>query len=290
MATVHERIARAREALVAVGIAPGDAALDAELLARHVLGWDGARLLAEGREDSPADFQAAYDRAIGRRHEREPVSHITGHREFWGLDFEVTPDVLTPRPETELIVEEALALFAESKPRLIADVGTGSGCLAVALALEFPAAELIATDVSMAALGVARRNAARHGVDGRITFLQADLLPSVPRIDLIVSNPPYIAASDAESLPPEVRDHEPHLALFGGADGLSVYRRLLPEAWRQAGEEGRLIVEVGYDQARAVTDLASASGWMLVRARQDLQDITRTLVFESAEPDAAERS
>lgn len=290
MATLQEQVARARETLVAAGITPPDATLDAEILARHVLGCDRAHFLTHGAEDPPPAFDQSFDALIRRRAAREPVSQITRRREFWGLEFDVTPDVLTPRPETELIIEEAIALYGDRKPGLIVDVGTGSGCLAVALALEFPGAEVMATDVSPAALAVARRNASRQGLGDRIRFVQADLLPPVPRIDLIVSNPPYIAAADAESLPPEVRDYEPHVALFGGADGLAIYRRLLPDAWRQAAEDGRLIVEVGYDQARAVTDLASASGWTLLRARQDLQGITRTLVFESAAGDPAGRS
>ena len=287
MATLHERLARAREALVSAGIDPAEAALDAELLARHILGWDRARLLTDARESAPPGFDDAFDLLVARRQAREPVAHITGHREFWGLDFEVTPDVLTPRPETELIVEEALEQYPEWKPGLIVDVGTGSGCLAVALALEFPQAQLIATDVSMAALEVARRNAVRHGINHRIAFVQTDLFPCVGQIDLMVANPPYVAERDAALLPPEVREHEPRVALFAGPDGLAVYRRLLPEA-RELIEEpnvsdGRLIVEVGYDQHAAVMALAAASGWALVRARKDLQGITRTLVFRSEE-------
>ena len=283
MATLHERIADARETFVAAGIDPAEAAADAEVLARHVLGWDRARFLTYVREPAPPGFDDAFTPLVARRRAREPVAHITGHREFWGLDFEVTPDVLTPRPETELIVEEALALYLDWKPELIVDVGTGSGCLAIALALEFPRAELIATDVSTAALDVARRNAVRHGVNNRIAIVRTDLFPCVGQIDLIVSNPPYVSERDAASLSPEVRDHEPHAALFGGPDGLSVYRRLLPEARELSEQEGTLIVEVGYDQEAAVTRLAAASGWSLVRARKDLKGIPRTLVFRSEE-------
>jgi release factor glutamine methyltransferase len=281
MPALHERVADARNALAAAGIDPAEARLDAELLARHVLGWDRARLLAHARDGVPSGFDAPFDAALARRLAREPVAHILGHREFWGLDFEVTPDVLIPRPETELIVEEALAAYSDREAGLIVDVGTGSGCLAIALALEIPRAELIATDVSAAALAVAGRNAVRHHVADRIVFVQTDLLPAASAIDLIVSNPPYVAESDAASLAPEVRDHEPPLALYGGADGLSVFRRLLPEARTMCGSErdGVLIVEVGYDQAAAVTALAATAGWTLVRARQDLQGITRTLVL-----------
>jgi release factor glutamine methyltransferase len=196
--------------------------------------------------------------------------------------------VLIPRPETELIVEEAIALYRDWPPGLIVDVGTGSGCLAIALAVEFPRAELIATDVSAAALAVARRNALRHNVNNRIAFVQSDLTGRAMDVDLTVSNPPYVPVSDAATLPPEVRGHEPGIALFGGADGLDVYRVLLPDAIQNSQVEGgRLIVEVGYDQHTAVTALAEAVGWTLERARQDLQGITRTLVFR-CEPNDVE--
>jgi len=287
MGSLRERINRARETLGAAGIAPEDATLDAELLARHVLGWDRARLLADSREPPPAGFDAAYAPLVARRAAREPIAYITGHREFWSLDFEVTPDVLIPRPETELIVEEAVALYRDGKPGLIIDVGTGSGCLAIALAVEFPDAELIATDVSLAALTVARRNAVRHAVDHRIAFVQTDLMPRSWNIDLIVSNPPYVPLADAPSLSPDVRVYEPRIALYAGADGLEVYRRLLPETrgYATLAEDTRLIVEVGYDQDAAVTALAVASGWTLERARHDLQGITRTLVFRCEWPE-----
>lgn len=286
MLTLHDHLAQARERLVAAGIPPQEAALDAEVLARHVLGWDRARLLASRREPASAAFASDYSRAIARRAAHEPVAQITGLREFWGLEFEVTRDVLTPRPETELIVEEALAAFRNApSPGSIVDVCTGSGCLAIVLALEFPAARVIATDVSEAALAVARRNAARHRVDDAITFVNGDLLDGITTpVDLIVSNPPYVPESDAPSLAPEVRDYEPAVALFGGADGMAVYRRLFPAAAAIARSDTSLIVEVGYDQYSAVTDLAAGSGWTVAHSRQDLQGITRTLIFVPAAP------
>jgi release factor glutamine methyltransferase len=280
MATLHDRIAGARAALVAAGIEPAEAILDAELFARHVLGVDRAGLLIALREQTTSSFDDAFGALVTRRARREPVAHITGHREFWGLDFEVTPDVLTPRPETELIVEEAIAEFPDRYPMVISDVGTGSGCLIIALALEFPGSEVVATDLSSRALEVARRNAVRHGVGNRVVLLETDLLPPLQRIDLVVSNPPYVPEAAAWSLPPEVREYEPHVALFGGPDGLDVYRRLLPEIQEMLARDGRAIFEVGYDQADAVTALAAGAGLRLVRARQDLQGITRTLVFE----------
>jgi release factor glutamine methyltransferase len=281
MATVRDAVARARDALTAAGIAPDEAALDADLLARHILGWDRARLLSEALHEPPPFFATAYADVIGRRSRREPIAHITGHREFWGLDFEVTADVLTPRPETELIVEEAIACFPDrSALHLIADVGTGSGCLAVALAREFPSARVLATDISEAALVVARRNAVRHEVSARIAFLHASFMPPVREIDLVVSNPPYIPVRDAATLPPEVRDHEPAAALFGGEDGLEVYPRLFAEAASEAGPDAPLIVEVGYDQRDAVAVIADAAGWRVDRVRHDLQGIARVLVLK----------
>jgi release factor glutamine methyltransferase len=278
--TLGDRVTRAREAIAAAGIRPEDAALDAEVLARKVLGCDRAGFVVRLRDEEPAVFAEAYRALVDRRCRREPVAYIVGEREFWGLPFEVTPDVLIPRPETELIVEEALHLFPAGRPPgVIVDAGTGSGCLAVALALEFSGAHVIATDISDKALAVARRNAARNGA-GRIDFRAGDLLePITEPADLIVSNPPYVAAGDAPGLVPEVRDHEPHVALFGGPDGLSLFERLFPAAATRIRPGGTLIVEVGYDQDDRVAALAARHGWTLSHVRQDLQAITRTLIF-----------
>jgi release factor glutamine methyltransferase len=279
--TLGDRVARAREAIAAAGIRPQDAALDAEVLARRVLACDRAGFVTRLRDEEPAGFPDAYRALVDRRCLREPVAYIVGEREFWGLPFEVTPDVLIPRPETELIVEEALELFpAGREPGLIVDAGTGSGCLAVALAVEFPGAHVIATDISDAALTVARRNAAKHGVADRIDFRCGDLFePVTETADLIVSNPPYVASTDAPGLVPEVREHEPHIALFAGGDGLYVFGRLFPAAAMRVRAGGRLIVEVGYDQDDRVARIASGHGWTLSHVRQDLQQITRTLIF-----------
>ena len=279
--TLGDRVARAREAIAAAGIRPQDSALDAEVLARKVLHCDRAGFVVRLRDDEPRDFADAYRALVDRRCRREPVAYILGEREFWGLPFEVTPDVLIPRPETELIVEEALDLFpAGREPRVIVDAGTGSGCLAVALALEFDQARVIATDISEPALAVARRNAMNNGAGDRIDFRAGDLLEPVTEMaDLIVSNPPYVASGDAAGLVPEVREHEPHVALFGGGDGLYVFGRLFPAAATRLQPGGRLIVEVGYDQDDRVAAIASRHGWILSHVRQDLQAITRTLIF-----------
>lgn len=279
--TIADHLAAARRALEAAGIPPSEASLDADLLARHVLGWDRAALVARRRDAAPTDFAAAFDALVVRRAAREPAAYILGEREFWGLPFEVTRDVLIPRPETELIVEEALVAFGGGPPpATVIDVCTGSGCLAVTLAREFGGADVVATDISEAALDVARRNAQRHLVAGRIAFRAADLFDGInTRADLIVSNPPYVGRRDEPALAPEVRDHEPHVALFAGDDGLDVYRRLLPLAQQRLTRNGKLVIEVGQHQAAPIEEIAEAARLRLDHTRQDLQGITRTMVF-----------
>jgi release factor glutamine methyltransferase len=264
--------------------APGDA----EVLARHALGWDLARLAICRRDEAPHEFEVRYDDLIGRRRRREPVSQIIGHREFWGLDFEVTRDVLTPRPETELVVQATLDICRDAgasdillsrDPPVIVDVGTGSGCIAIALATQLPNAMFIASDASRAALTIARRNAARHRVAGRIAFMHTTSIPPKNDFEILVSNPPYIPSRDRASLPPEVREYEPALALFGGEDGLDAYRELFTNA--RGREHGRMILEVGYDQARTVRALANPRFWVYERSYRDLQGIDRVLIFRA---------
>lgn len=280
MASPAERIALGREVLVGAGIREQDAALDAEVLARHVLSWDRATLIAHGREPAPPGFAGVFDALIARRALREPVAQIVGHREFWGLDFEVTPDVLIPRPETEFVVEEALALAHEHPWRTAIDVGTGSGCIAVSIAHGLPDVHLTATDCSEAALAVAHRNAARHGVSDRISFIPTDLLHGVDGpVDLIVSNPPYVPEPHAAALQTDVVRFEPRAALFGGADGLAIIRRLLQDARSRLAERGRLIVEFGLGQEDEFRRIAEETGWSVIRMRNDLQDIPRTAVL-----------
>jgi len=279
MASPLDAIAAARATLARSGVAAVES-IDAEVLARHVLGWDRAQLLARGRDPASSEFHAAFEALVRRRAAREPVAQIIGRREFWGLDFEVTPDVLIPRPETELLIEESID-FARHHPCALAiDVGTGSGCIAVAVAHVLPDIKVIAVDTSRAALDVARRNAASHGVSDRITFQHGDVLGGVSEAaDLIVSNPPYVAESDASHLQAEVIGFEPHAALFGGADGLNIMRRLVGEAPSRLASGGRLIVEFGFGQERAVRALAAESGWEILRVREDLQGIPRAAVL-----------
>jgi len=205
---------------------------------------------------------------------------ILGRREFWGLEFEITRDVLVPRPETELLVEEALAFARSHRCRLAVDVGTGSGCIAIALAHELPHLRVTAVDTSRAALAVASRNAAAMSVADRILFREGDLLNGVSDVaDLIVSNPPYIADTDASALQPDVLEFEPHEALFGGPDGLGVVRRLFTDAPARLAPEGRLIIEFGFGQEQRIRELATQSGWDVLRIREDLQGIARTAVL-----------
>jgi release factor glutamine methyltransferase len=279
--TINDLVQGARDRLIEAGISASLASLDAEVLARRVLGWDRARFLADRNENASTSFLLNYEHYVARRTRREPISYIIGTREFWGLDFEVTPDVLIPRPETELIVEEALERGRELPRPLFFDVGTGSGVLAVVLAKEFPYARVIATDVSAPALVVARRNARRHGVADRIAFMETSFLDGIEELaDVIVSNPPYVPALWAPGLTPEVKDYEPSVAVFGGDDGLDALRRVLEDSVRRLKPGGWLIVEFGYGQDDAVRSLLHAlPALALVKIRADLQEIPRTAVI-----------
>ncbi len=274
--TLDERLAQARHMLVAAGIKPDDAALDVDVLARHVLGWSRATLLVSGRDPVPAGFEERFTAALTRRAAHEPVAYITGVREFWTREFEVDRGVLIPRPETELIVE-AVIERDHKRPRIL-DVGTGSGCLAVTLAAELPDAQVVATDVSAEAIAVARRNAQRHGVSARVLFVLTNLLDNLPGgFNVVVSNPPYIAR--ASELPPDVIQYEPHTALYGGEDGLEAIRVLIQDARAHLADGGLFVVEFGFGQADEVRALAENAGWKSIEIRKDLQGIERTAVL-----------
>jgi release factor glutamine methyltransferase len=279
--SIHTQVSAARQRLRDAGITPTESDLDARLLAQHVLGWTTERFLTDAREPVPDGFTLRYDALVARRVTREPLAYIVGVREFWGLELEVTPDVLIPRPATELILEAMQELFPDrAVPLEVADICTGCGCVAVAVAHERPAALVRATDISRPALEVARRNAARHGVSGRITFTQGDLLDGVRgTFDAIVANPPYVIDCARPALQPEVRDHEPPLALFGGIDGLTLVARLIGAAPDRLRPGGFLICEFGLGQDQEVEDLIQASpGLTLVALRRDLQGIARTAI------------
>jgi release factor glutamine methyltransferase len=209
------------------------------------------------------------------------VSYIIGRREFWSLDFIVTPAVLTPRPETELLVETAVEVVAAKSPPRILDLGTGSGAIAVALAKEIIGAEIVATDISREALEIARANARRHGVEDRISFLAGDLFAPVADIqgafDLIVSNPPYIRRDDIAALPRDVRDFEPHIALDGGVDGLHFYRRIAGEAARYLSADGAIAMEIGAGMGEEVARLFTGAKFGSVRVEKDLAGLERVV-------------
>ena len=286
--TIAEMVHAAGERLIAAAVPALEARLDAELLARVALGgWDRATFIVRSPEAVPPGFAEAFEPLVARRLRREPMAYITGRCEFWGFDVGVTRDVLIPRPETELIVEVATQLFAGAPPPgLIVDVGTGSGCLAIALAREFPAARVLATDVSPAAIEVARRNVGALGVEAQVELRRASLLGDVSGVDLVVSNPPYVAEADRASLQPEVRDHEPASALFGGPDGLDVIRQLTGAAHAALVPGGWLVFEFGFGQDGEVGTLLDAGrtsgAWAEWRTRRDLQGIPRTAVARRA--------
>ena len=249
---------------------------DAELLLLHTLHRDRAWLLAHPEAEITPEQLAQFDSLLTRRARHEPIQHITGQQEFYGLTLRVTPDVLIPRPETEHLVEAALARIPADTPNRILDVGTGSGAIAIALAAHRPHAAITAVDSSPAALAVARENAATHHV--AIRFIESDLLTALPaeQFDLILSNPPYVPASD--ELEPQVRDFEPHSALFAGESGLDIYRRLIPQAHAALVPGGLLLMEIGHGQQPALTQLLA--GWQNVGFVPDLQGIPRVAIAQ----------
>jgi release factor glutamine methyltransferase len=250
---------------------------DSILLLRHVLGIPHAEMYAYRERPLTALQTEAFNAQIQQRLRGVPVQYITGEQEFFGLPFHVTQDVLIPRPETEHLVEAAIERLKDRKDARIADVGTGSGAIAVALAHSLSTAEVVALDISRVALAVAAENAKQNGVAGRIRFVESDLLVAVADedFDAIVSNPPYVADSERKSLPVEVREYEPAQALFAGPTGLEVYRRLIPEALPLLVSGGWLMMEIGHGQRDAVRALLHDADWDGVEFLADLQGIPR---------------
>jgi len=284
--TLVEAVVGAAQTLAAAGIPPDEARRDASLLARHHLQWDQARWLARRNEAPPPGFLPELAATVARRARREPLAHITGEREFYGRLFKVTGDVLIPRQETELVVDEALLRLPLDRFRLasatVIDAGTGSGCLAVTLVRERPRLRVIAIDASDAAIDVARANAQRLGVGDRIEFRVASwpgaLTLDAPA-DLIVANPPYVPERDRAALAPEVREFEPAAALFAGPDGLDAIRTLVPAAARALAPGGWLVMEIGAGQAEDVAAIVAATpGLALDRIVPDLQSIPRVVI------------
>jgi release factor glutamine methyltransferase len=260
-----------------------DARREAGSLLTHTIGRDRSYIITHSDDPLTNEQVETFRKLVARRAGGEPLQYITGHQEFFKLEFEVTREVLIPRPETELIVEVALEILKDIPEPFIADIGTGSGCIAISLLHELPRARALATDISPAALEVAKRNAQRHGVLDRMMLVQSDCfsnLDAQQTFSLVLSNPPYISDRDIETLQREVRKHEPQAALKGGEDGLTVIRRLLLEAPQFLRTGGTLVFEIGFGQSEAVKQLIEPNAWNLIEIRQDLQGIPRAVVLE----------
>ncbi|HXY23468.1 MAG TPA: peptide chain release factor N(5)-glutamine methyltransferase [Candidatus Acidoferrum sp.] len=276
--------------------------LAAELLLLHVLGRNRTWIYSHPEEEISAAHAERYAELLRRRMSGAPTQHLTGKQEFWGLELEITPDVLIPRPETEHVIEVALDRLAVREIRAgrrqtltgeglrIADIGTGAGCLAIALAKELPSATIFATDISPAALAVARRNSERHGFGNRIRFVECNLLDGLrdsslatrqsPLLDLIVSNPPYIGRHEAATLMREVREHEPEIALYGGEEGYEFYADLIAQAGAHLKTGGVLVLELGHNSLPAVRPLLDSPEWINVGVTNDLSGIPRVIAAE----------
>jgi release factor glutamine methyltransferase len=273
--------------------------LAAELLLLHVVGRDRTWLYAHPEDEISMEQEERFLSLIARRAAGEPTQYLTGKQEFWGLEFEVTPDVLIPRPETEHVIEVALDRLALREIRAgrkqtlsgyglqIADIGTGSGCIAIALAKDLPGTKFIATDIAPAALSVARRNAERHNFADRIEFVRANVLEGIAaetHFDLIASNPPYIGRREGPTLQREVRDHEPEVALYGGEEGYELYAALVTQSAAHLNPGGIVVVELGHDSLPAVQPLFDTPEWTRVGVTNDLAGIPRVIAAERTAP------
>ncbi|MGH9451645.1 MAG: peptide chain release factor N(5)-glutamine methyltransferase [Terriglobia bacterium] len=299
---VREALREALRTLAESGIPAPE--LGAELLLMHTLGCDRGQIHTHPEREIPDAIAQQYFDLIGQRLTGKPTQYITGHQEFWGLDFAVTPDVLIPRPETERVVETALEfchggrlaadLALPGQPRTsgtddgpvkLVDVGTGSGCIALAMASELPGAEIHAVDISRLALAVAERNAARLKLTGHVRFRESDLLRTLladgaaGTFDFVVSNPPYVALNDLEDVQREVKEFEPRVAWGGLARADEIYRRLFPEALQLLKPGGRVVVEIGYKMREAVVGLLGA-GWHRIEVHPDLSGIPRVVAAQ----------
>jgi release factor glutamine methyltransferase len=254
--------------------------LNAELLMMFVLGCERAHLYAHPERELTAEERREYNEVVCERASGCPTQYITGHQEFWGLDMLVSPAVLIPRPETEHVVETVLELVKkmapEEKLRLV-DIGTGSGCIALALASELPQAEIHACDISTDALEMARINGARLALEQRVSFRQSDLLSAYPGeiFDLVISNPPYVGECEADKVQKQVREHEPRIAVFSGTEGMDAYRRLVPQAGQHLRPGGWFVAEIGFSTEKKIKELLSA--WQDVQVIPDLQGIPRVV-------------
>jgi release factor glutamine methyltransferase len=279
MMTIEQALVRATDQLSAHPRLRPSALADAVLLLRHLLGLSRAALIAHPDRPLTREEQAELQTLVTRRLSFEPMQYILGSQEFYGLNLRVTPAVLIPRPETETLVEAVLARLPPGLDLRIADVGAGSGAIALALAQHLPQAQVLALDLSAEALHVAEENARYHGLADAIRFVRSDLLGALADatpFDAIVSNPPYIADADAQTLHPQVVDHEPHLALFAGPTGFEIYRRLIPQAYALLKPGGLLALEIGFDQQPQIAALLE--GWEQIEFVPDLQHIPRVAI------------
>jgi release factor glutamine methyltransferase len=278
--TIQNALAAATAAVAGSELKQGR--LEAGSLLSHVMNRDRTFILAHPEHVLDSDLLVMFQALVVRRAAGEPLQYLTGHQEFFKLDFEVTPDVLIPRPESEAIVEVALELLPRDRPSRFADVGTGSGCLAISILHELPNASGTAIDVSPAALNIARGNAQRHGVIDRLQLIESDLFSAVAtdeQFDLVFSNPPYVPDDDIVWLQREVK-YEPRSALAGGSDGLDVIRRLLRETPPRIQTGDHLVFEFGFGQEELLLNLIDRKAWNLIEVRKDLQGIPRTMVLE----------
>jgi release factor glutamine methyltransferase len=280
--SIAQALVEATQMLRQAGIS--EARRDAATLLAHLIGRDQTYLITHAERELAGMDVARYRASVERRAAGEPLQYITGHQEFFNLDFKVTPDVLIPRPETELLVETALELLKESGPKpFICDVGAGTGCIAISLLHERPDTRAVALDISPDALNIAAHNAARHGVQKRLSLVVSDcfaaLGPESAQFFLIASNPPYVAEKSYDGLQREVREHEPRVALTPGGDGLRVIRKLLEDAPQFLLTGGYLLMEIGFDQHEAVHQMIDREVWTLLDIHKDLQGIPRTVAL-----------
>jgi release factor glutamine methyltransferase len=280
MRTVGEAKSWAAEMLAKARVK--SAALAADILLGFTIGWDRVRIISHPEQPVTDDVWNNFQNLVARHASGEPLHYITGEREFYGLPFRVTPAVLIPRPETEILVEKTIALMhGYSFPVRFLDIGTGSGCIAISIAHAVPSCTGWAVDISGDALEIARENASRHGVADRIQFVRGDLLEDLSaelRFEFILSNPPYVPLRECDNLPPDVRNFEPHIALFGGESGLEIYSRLMPQVPSHLVPGGHLLVESGAGQAERIRETTERAGLSVETILNDLQGIPRCVV------------
>lgn len=285
MATIAQTLNAAAKTLGAAGV--DSPRLNADLLLAEVLGRSRTSLIADATGPVPEELQARFLALIHRRCQREPLQHILGEAHFYGLVFKVTPDVLVPRPETELLVERAVEFLRGRSEPMVFDFGAGSGCIPISIAKAVPESRVWSADISGAALVIARFNAGKNEVADRVQFLQGDGFGGLEpgrRFDLITSNPPYIPTADLKELQPEVREFDPVLALDGGTDGLVFLRRLAGEAGGWLKPDGKLMIELGHDQSTAVTSLFENEMWIVEAILDDYSRIPRILIARRDDP------